>query len=190
MSRGATMTVVRILCVVGLALALGACEGTKEQLGLTKKPPDEFRVHARAPLSVPPDFNLRPPRPGEARPQEGTTSQQAQRTVFGLDPVRSLNGAGRRSPGEEALLRQAGTGQAEPNIRQIVDRESGRLNEEDETFLDLLVFWRDPEPTGEVVDAKAEARRLQENAALGRPATAGETPTIERRKNTLFETLF
>ncbi len=193
MSRGATMTMVRILCVAGFALALGACEGAKEKLGLTKQAPDEFRVHARAPLSVPPDFNLRPPRPGEARPQEGTARQQAQRVVFGLGKSYGINGAARpnrRSPGEEALLRRAGAGQAEPNIRQIVDRESGHINEEDQTFLDRLVFWRDAEATGEVIDADAEAKRLQENAALGRPATAGETPTIERSNKTLFETLF
>ena len=35
-----------------------------------------------------------------------------------------------------------------------------------------------------------ESRRLRENAALGKDVTAGETPTIERRKKALFEDLF
>ncbi len=46
-----TQTVMRILVAASLALGLGACEGVKDQLGLTKQPPEEFRVQARAPLS-------------------------------------------------------------------------------------------------------------------------------------------
>src|SRR3546814_5174685 len=44
--------------------------------------PDEFRVVSRAPLTLPPDYNLRPPEPGAPRPQVGTPSQQAERAVF------------------------------------------------------------------------------------------------------------
>ncbi len=52
----------------GLLLAAAGCSGAKEALGLVQDPPDEFRVVSRAPLAIPPDFTLRPPRPGEARP--------------------------------------------------------------------------------------------------------------------------
>jgi len=184
-----------VIGAVVLTLALTACSGMKKQMGLTKQPPDEFRVQARAPLSMPPDFNLRPPREGEPRPQEGTPQQQARRAVFRIEEaaVPTLNGTiGRdgRSQGEQALLAAAGVGQADPNIRMIVNRETGILNEQDEGFLDFMVFWRDDDPTGTVIDAEQEARRLRENAALGKPATAGETPTIERRKKALFEDLF
>lgn len=176
---------------LGLAFALTACSGIREQLGLTKQPPDEFRVQARAPLSMPPDFNLRPPRQGAPRPQEGTVQQQARQAVFrvGKTPV-SAAGADGRSHGERALLAAAGADRADPNIRATVDRETGILNEQDESFLDFLVFWRDKAPSGTVVDAEQEAKRLRENAALGKPATEGETPTIERRKKALFEGLF
>jgi hypothetical protein len=179
---------------LGLTMALTACEGMKEQLGMTKQPPDEFRVQARAPLSMPPDFNLRPPRQGAPRPQEGTAQQQARRAVFRIEDaaVPAMNGEGGdgRSQGERALLAAAGAGQADANIRAIVDRETGLLNEQDEGFLDFLVFWRDEEPSGAVIDAEQEAKRLRENAALGKPVTEGETPTVERRKKALFEDLF
>jgi hypothetical protein len=183
------------VAAVGLLLGLTACEGIKEQFGLNKQPPDEFRIQAQAPLSMPPDFNLRPPQQGAARPQEGTAQQQARRAVFragesaGAAANGTSAGAG-RSPGERALLAAAGVARADPNIRATVDRESGLLNEQDKSFLDFLVFWRDPDPSGTVVDADKEAKRLRENAALGKDVTEGETPTIERRKKGLFEGLF
>ena len=172
-------------------LALGACEGVKEQLGFNKQSPDEFRVVSRAPLTVPPEFSLRPPRPGAPRPQEGTPTQQAKTAVFRVDQPQGVqvSSAG-RSTGEAALLDAAGAGEAEPNIREIVERETLQLNDESETFIDTLVFWRDPVPPGEVVDAAAEADRLRENAALGRPVTEGETPQIERRERGIFEGVF
>ena len=41
--------------------ALSACGSvTKERLGLTKSAPDEFMVAPRAPLSLPPEYNLLP----------------------------------------------------------------------------------------------------------------------------------
>ena len=62
--------VVRLVLVASAVFALTACEGVKKQFGLTKQSPDEFRVVARAPLSLPPDFTLRPPEPGAVRPQD------------------------------------------------------------------------------------------------------------------------
>ena len=47
-------------------LALSGCSDAKEQLGLTRSAPDEFAVVKRAPLAMPPDYTLRPPRPGAA----------------------------------------------------------------------------------------------------------------------------
>ena len=177
-----------------LVLLLGGCEGVKEQLGLTKSAPDEFRVQARAPLSLPPEYTLRPPAPGTARPQEGSVQDQARQAVFRRDQqTKPLNGfppGDRRTPGERALLAAAGVDRADPDIRRVVDLETGRLNEEEQTFLDYLIFWQDTPPPGVVVNPEAEAKRLNENAALGKNATAGETPTITRRKKALFEGIF
>ena len=140
--------------------------------------PDEFRVQARAPLSMPPDFNLRPPREGAPRPQEGTPQQQARSAVFRIENagVPTLSGSvGRdgRSQGETALLSAAGAGEADPNIRLIVNRETGLLNAEDEGFLDSLVFWRDDDPSGVVIDAEQEAKRLRENRRVGQAGDRG-----------------
>ena len=180
---------------LGLILALSACEGVKDQLGMTKQPPDEFRVQARAPLSMPPNFfETPPPQPGVARPQEGTVQQQARRSIFRAGepsqapPVAAPGDT--RSVGERALLAAAGNDRRQPNIRQVVNQETQEFNEADKRFLDYIVFWRDEDPPGAVVDAEEEARRLRENAALGRPATEGQTPTIERKRKALLEGIF
>ena len=43
---------------------------------------DAFAVSKRAPLTIPPDFALVPPKPGASRPQEADSSQQALSAMF------------------------------------------------------------------------------------------------------------
>ncbi len=185
----------RFSLIAAMVLALSACEGVKKKLGFTKQSPDEFKVVSRAPLTLPPDYKLRPPEPGIPRPQEGTTSQQAKTAIFRLQQpeagtLEPKNESDDRSLAELSLLKAAGAGQADPNIRRIIDAETLRLNAEGEDFLEVLVFWRDPQAAGEIVDASEEAKRLRENAALGKSVTDGETPTIERKSKALLEGLF
>lgn len=190
--------------IAALAIALpalaGGCSSVKEQLGLTKQSPDEFKVVSRAPLSMPPDYNLRPPTPGAPRPQEGTTRDQAAAAVFGypgvglqpdqIPPIGEGEAEAAQSSGESALLQSAGAGGVDPNIRQLVDSETAEDEADSTTLADTLVFWRDPEPYGDVVDPAAEQKRLQENAALGKPVTEGDTPVIVRKQRGMLEGIF
>lgn len=179
---------------LAVLLATSGCSKIRESVGLTKNPPDEFRVVSRAPLTIPPEFELRPPKPGAPRPQTGTPRDQAERTVFGLEDEResgpAYEGRPGMSPGEQALLAAAGADQAPDNIRRLVDRETQRLQSASRDLVDTLVFWQEPRDTAEVVNAQAEAKRLQENAALGKDVTEGKTPTIERRERGLLEGVF
>ena len=122
----------RFSLIAAMVLALSACEGVKKQLGFTKQSPDEFKVVSRAPLSLPPDYNLRPPEPGIPRPQEGTTSQQAKNAIFRLQQPEAGTlepkiESDDRSLAELSLLKAAGAGQADPNIRSLakVSRRRG-----------------------------------------------------------------
>lgn len=214
-----------VLSVLTMGVALGACSGVQKQLGLERTSPDEFAVVSQAPLSLPPDINLRPPQPGAPRPQEGTMTDAAEATLFEGRPAPSEvtvdNPAGSRpfpprdgsrvaqqsglvaivpsgtveveaskSLGERSILRTAGADEALPNIRQIVNAESTELASANESFTDRIIFWRDPDQPGTIVDAEEERRRLQENEALGLPTTEGETPRIERESKALLEGLF
>lgn len=162
---------------VAMAAVLSGCAETKRQLGLDRKAPDEYAVVKRAPLDVPPNYTLRPPQPGAVRPQEGTTSQQARKVLLG--DGRASEGV---SPAEETLLKQAGAQNADPEIRAIIDRETRALVKKSERFVDRVLFWKDPEPFGTVIDPAKEAKRLEQNKQAGLPADAGEAPTIERRR--------
>src|ERR1700709_2481332 len=71
------------LLLGGALVLLGGCNGDKmaRTFGLSRDAPDEYTVTTRAPLWMPPDYNLRPPRPGAARPQEQSERQQAQEAL-------------------------------------------------------------------------------------------------------------
>src|ERR1700710_1416191 len=85
-------------------LLLGGCSGDSlsRTFGLTRDAPDEYTVTTGAPLSIPPDYNLRPPRPGAARPQEQSEREQA---AEALVPQLALGTPqGSASPGQSALV--------------------------------------------------------------------------------------
>ncbi|HSD34502.1 MAG TPA: DUF3035 domain-containing protein [Alphaproteobacteria bacterium] len=174
-----------------LAASLGGCSSLRNTFGVERGGPDEFTVVRHAPLTLPPDYNLRPPQPGVPRPQEGTTQSQARSAVVGsqsgLVVGSGLGSVSTQSSGEAALLQQAG--QSDPSIRDTLNQEAG-FDTVDRGFLEGLIFWRKPEPAGDVVDPEAEAARLKTNAEQGLPVTAGETPIIKRRKKALLEGIF
>jgi hypothetical protein len=177
---------------VTFAIALGGCGDVRRAAGWDKAPPDEFKIATRAPLTLPPDFGLRPPQPGATRPQEGTAADQARNAMTaGRTPPRSqmaIGGTG--GTGEQALIARAGGDRVDSGIRDVVNREASALADADRTFADRLMFWREPAPSGTVIDAEREAQRLRENQALGRSSTAGDSPIIRRRQRGLLDGLF
>ena len=178
-------------CLIAAALALVGCEKTRNILGMTKKVPDEFAVVTRAPLSMPPDYGLRPPVPGQLRPQE-LAPREAARSILlnnaGTKPAASPTG--KFTAGEAAILARAGALNADPMIRRTVNRESTLLAQADKTLLDKIVFWQNPPLPGIVVDPAKETRRLREAQALGEAPNAGKVPTIERRRRGILEGIF
>jgi len=179
-------TSVALLAVAGVA-GLAGCGGVGNSLGFGKQSPDEFAVVRNAPLTLPPDYSLRPPRPGAARPQEEPLRAQAESSIFGQE------GGGQARPeseGEYAFLREADALETNPEIRRVINEEFTIFAQEGEGFFESLLFWRADELPGEVIDASGEAQRLNENAAMGLPPDSGETPVIERREKALLEGIF
>lgn len=174
--------------LLALPLLAAGCGDTARTLGLTRDAPDEFQVVTRAPLVMPARLGeLPPPRPGAQRPQELTARQQGESTLV---PSAALapSGGGRPSGSEAALLAQAPGTPAGGDIRRQVDADAARQPEQPpRTVLDRLLFWQEGPPPGVVVDPERERRRLQENAALGRPPTDGETPIVQPRERALLD---
>ena len=76
---------VSVLCSAG-ALSISGCTDLKKAIGLEKSSPDEFAVESRAPLEMPPDFDLRPPQPGASRPQEKSSNKLARQVIEDAGP--------------------------------------------------------------------------------------------------------
>lgn len=181
----------RLAGLLVVAASLVGCGGdTARTFGLQRDPPDEFVSARRAPLSLPPDYALRPPAPGAPRPQELTARDSGEAALLGVTAVAATPGS--VSTGEQAFLASAGPPPQVPSdvLRRRVDEETRGLDQADRSFADRLIFWREPQPAGVAVDARAEQQRLRTNAALGQPAGTGDTPIIQRRRRGLLEGLF
>lgn len=181
---------VRVSLIVSLALAalmLGGCDSLYRALGSEKVIPDEFDVVSRAPLAIPPDYSLRPPRFGEQRPQEETTQEQARQTVFrvGDDQASKLPApADQRSPGETELLKEAGAADAPKDIRQLVDTDASQ--QMSDSFVDKLAFWRKddkPAPNNAVINPVAEEDRLKGGGGNAPTPDLAGKPRIERTQD-------
>jgi len=180
---------------IAAAVLVAGCGGNvKQQLGIAKRAPDEFSVVTRAPLSMPPDYGLRPPRPGERRPQEPTMRAQARGVLVpnaaGDDLAAAVpGGTTGMTAGDTALLARVGTEPVSEDIRRQIDSETARLDADERNLIERMMFWREQPPPGDVVDPLKETQRLQENAALGKSTTDGDTPRIERKpvvRNSIF----
>jgi len=176
------------IALVLAAAALSACTDARRALGYDKAPPDEFSVIARAPLSQPPDYNLRPPSPGAPRPQEGTPTDQARAalTPGKTAPTAAPNG----TKGEQLMMAKAGVDHNTPDIRRVVNEETSQMVEADDHFVDHLMFWQDTPPPGDIVNPGAETKRIKDNAATGKPVNDGPTVVIERKSSSWWDGLF
>jgi hypothetical protein len=162
-----------LVALLAATATVSGCGGVRQAIGVEKVAPDEFKVVTQAPLTVPPDYQLRPPRPGDPRPQELRPDAAARAAVFGQDV-----GVG-ASPGEQNLIAQAGATAVDPSIRAQVDLEAGGVVRKSETMADQLAKAQQALPA----DATAEERRLAEEEAARR-ATGGAPVVIERRAST------
>jgi Protein of unknown function (DUF3035) len=178
----------RLLALAVAVAPLMGCSGNGlfRSLGFIHDAPDEFTVTTRAPLAMPTNFNLPPPRPGAIRPQEQSERTKAE---LALVPQTALGGESpATSPGELALVQAAGP-PATPAIRAEVDQEATK-DQPKETVADRLAFWRKTPPPGIVVDPQKETQRLRENAALGQSQETGETPIVQPKQRGWLEGIF
>jgi hypothetical protein len=163
------------------AAGLAGCQSASRAFGLAKVTPDEFRVVTKAPLTLPPDYSLRPPEPGEPRPQELQPESAARQAVEGV------RAADVRSDGEKLFVAKAGADKADPLVRYVVDDEFGNLSHKDKGFADYVMFWHKGQPatppTGmgdpnesQPIDPAVEEKRV---ASL----TGGKTIVIARKND-------
>ena len=107
-----------------LALAATALVSCSKRGGLNARGPDELSIARGAPLVVPPDFALAPPKPGAPRAMGVDAQAAAMEALFGpgVKPPP-------RSQAEQQLLDRAGAGNVDPAIRsQAGDPKTSVVN--------------------------------------------------------------
>jgi hypothetical protein len=174
-----------LVIVASLAvLALSACQNVKRELGVGRNSPDEFMVVKRAPLSLPPDYTLRPPSSDYVSPASEITDQ-ARTAVLGSSAAPAKAGSG-----EEILMEKLGVAAANPEIRSIINQENGYIALENRTLTDKLIFWQNDPAIEEkmpasVVNPSKETARIKKNEEEGKPVNDGDVPVIEKKKGTI-----
>lgn len=127
------------------AITLSACASG----GLADRDrPDEFATARKAPLVIPPDFALVPPKPGAPRPQEADSSTQALQAMFG--------GPAQRSASETGVINQAGGNRADPGIRSGVGDPGTNVVDKGSVTRDIIAA-----PEGDGQDARAATPQPQ-----------------------------
>ena len=96
-----------------VGLMLGGCSDWKKNLGLEREMPNEYEVSPRQQqLEIPPSFDLKPPKKGDAR-----TVSPFQDNPHSKTPKAPL------SPGEKALMRDLGPG-ISPQDQMALDQDA------------------------------------------------------------------
>ena len=146
--------------VAGLGL-LSACDSLREEAGLTKQSPDEFAVTTKAPLIIPPDFNLHPPSPGAAPLNQTDPTSSAELAMFNnSDPATvAAQMQGSYSPGEKMLLANAGIQNSDPTIRAELQSDEKNMQGADASFTDRIL--------GSPAKAPASAKGSNEKSGGG-----------------------
>ncbi len=157
--------IVSVSLIVAGGIALSGCSSATKALGLKQSAPNEFNILTKAPLVVPPEYNLRPPRLGESSYENNYTQKAAREALVGeIDSAEP-------SKGEQFLLAKANAPRANQEIRVEIDGQNS-VERKTDNFSDTVL-----RKANDALDAEAEAKRLKAISA----ATGGGQVTITRR---------
>lgn len=168
-----------VLLAAGLSLM--SCDSIRDAAGITKSPPDEFAVVTKAPLIIPPDYNLHPPKPGAAPLNQTSPTQSAQAALFGDDTAAvaaSING--NYSQAEKLLLAQSGAATADDSIRRTIAADNSKAQDTG-TLTDSLLFGgSDAASSDKPLNADAEAARIAAGKNGATPADKADEKATEK----------
>ena len=154
-----------VILACGAAALLGGCETL---FGSDAQRPDEFAVARNAPLVIPPDYTLVPPKPGDPRPQAADAQGQALEALFG--------GAAPRSAGENTVLGAAGRDAATDGARSVAGDPGTTVVEKGALTRDIVAA---PEGNGRDASVAAPGQTAAPTAAPAEtpaPTTPAPTP--------------
>lgn len=171
----------RVVTLAGLAIALIGCSAIREAAGVSKEPPDEFAVVTKAPLIMPPDYNLKPPKPGAAPLNQVSPTESAQDAITGTTPeeIEAQLPSG-YSQEEKILLANTGAAQADHAIRQQILADAKSMEQTNDELTTKLLFQTKDMDAGNPLDADTEKAHLDAQKS----AQGTNTPASEQSADT------
>lgn len=209
-------TVLFAICALHVLTACGG-NSVKDTLGLGRRAPDEFKVVARPPLSVPPQFSLRPPSANAESPIVVPADKQAKSIITGaspeienssvdtavtpveavtLEPATSKKGkkgklAERQVVGESQFMKNIGVDKADPKVRdELIGQTIAVQEKKEEAGWWERLTMSSSEKKDTLVSAKEEAERIKSNQAGKKPVTEGDTPTVTEKNRGVIGNIF
>ena len=166
---------------MSIIFLLYGCGGVKEKIGLIKKAPDEFQVYEKKPLSVPPNFELRPPSEGEVLDNEDD-----KKNIIFTDEE---NTDERLSLSDEVLLIEIGENETKENIRKIINDENS-IEVVDKSVIDKIldfesVFDVEADERSEEIDPTKERERIEKLKKAGQIIKSSNEATIIEKEGSL-----
>lgn len=166
-------TLFMIAGLTGLAVLTTGCSSFDTAVGRTKKAPDEFQVVVRPPLTLPPNFSLRPSDEDNAQDDNLASNSLGTDAVSISDQLLTESRTGDGSIFDNVL----GTGERMAGIRDIIDAETLGIQIDRRLPTDLL-FGGQPN-VGPNLNATLEAIRIRRALEEGTPINEGGTPATD-----------
>lgn len=149
------MKLTQVLAVVLVATSLTGCFGGK-------RGPDEMAVLDSVPLTLPPSFELRPPREGQTA-EIRAAHARAEALVLGKTATARAAAEAETVKGDGWLVNKAGGNTRNKSIREIMAEEARNEPEQKGTWLDrTLGRTESAEPT---IEELAEISRKEKEAS-------------------------
>jgi hypothetical protein len=173
------------LAVAVAAVALAGCDTLRNAAGMDKSAPDEFAVTTKAPLVIPPDYNLQPPRPGAVPTNQVDPTEAAENALFGNDPATvAAQLPNTFSETEKMVLANAKVQNTDPQIRQNLASDYKNMVATDDGFTKDILFWQKPKTDeGQALDADQEARKIDGKRAGQAPAPGAAAPPPPKQED-------
>ena len=165
---------------MSIVFLLYGCGEVKEKIGLIKKAPDEFQVYESKPLSVPPNFELRPPSEGAIGSEDDNKD-----LLFSDKDETDEN----LTLSDEILLIEVGEKETKANIRKIINDENS-IEEVDKSVIDKIldfeaVFEVESNEQSIEIDPVIEKERIEKLKKEGKIIKGANDAVIMEKEGSL-----
>ena len=168
-----------------LLFLLTCCADSQNAFRMSAESPDEFAVIRKEPLTLPPDFNLRPPGEDQTSRTSKFSSEKAKSTIVSIEASGSSREIKKMviSKGEEAFLQQSGVKLHNSSIRKILQEENTQIATFSNDFIDRLVSRvTGTRNNDNVLKPGVEQKRIQAKLSVDGTGVQGQEPVIIRRR--------